>query len=208
MFPNPQDALPVPVCPSIEQYKKLTKDLVKAATSPDPPALNKWAQSWIESLVRLSNLTITSHLPVSIDRWIDGLETFVRHQKSGKRLSATRAQFVIARAHGFESWPKFAKHLQALAQANSPESEFENAAAAIVTGDLPTLARLLRNHARLIRQHSSREHRATLLHYVAANGVEGYRQKTPSNAPEIAAFLLKAGADVNATRLWRPHHHT
>jgi ankyrin repeat protein len=89
--------------------------------------------------------------------------------------------------------------LQALAQADSPESEFENAAAAIVTGDLTVLERLLRNHPKLIRQHSSREHRATLLHYVAANGVEGYRQKTPCNAAEIAAFLLKAGADVNAT---------
>jgi ankyrin repeat protein len=200
MFPNPQDALPLPARPSIEQYKKLAKDLVKAATSPDPLTLKKWTQSWIESLVRLSNLTFTPHLPVSIARWIDGLEAFVcREKQSGKRFSATRAQFVIARAHGFESWPKFAKHLQALAQANSPESEFENAAAAIVTGDLTVLERLLRNHPKLIRQHSSREHRATLLHYVAANGVEGYRQKTPSNSTEIAALLLRAGADVNAT---------
>jgi ankyrin repeat protein len=148
--------------------------------------------------VRLSNLTFTPHLPVSIARWIDGLEAFVcREKESGKRFSATRAQFVIARAHGFESWPKFAKHLQALAQANSPE--FENAAAAIVTGDLAALKRLLRNNPKLVRQHSSREHRATLLHYIAANGVEGYRQKTPSNAAEIAALLLRTGADVNAT---------
>ena len=29
-------------------------------------------------------------------------------------------------------------------------------------------------------------HRATLLHYVGANGVEAYRQKTPPNATEIA----------------------
>jgi ankyrin repeat protein len=38
-------------------------------------------------------------------------------------------------------------------------------------------------------------HRATLLHYVAANGVEGYRQRTPPNAVEIATVLLQAGAD-------------
>jgi ankyrin repeat protein len=37
------------------------------------------------------------------------------------------------------------------------------------------------------------------LHYVAANGVEGYRQKTPKNAVEIAELLLKAGAEVDAT---------
>jgi ankyrin repeat protein len=41
-------------------------------------------------------------------------------------------------------------------------------------------------------------HRATLLHYVAANGVEGYRQKTPANAVDIAKMLLQAGAEVDA----------
>jgi ankyrin repeat protein len=40
-------------------------------------------------------------------------------------------------------------------------------------------------------------HRSTLLHYVASNGVEGYRQKTPKNAVEVAAILLKAGAEVD-----------
>ena len=37
-----------------------------------------------------------------------------------------------------------------------------------------------------------------MLHYVSANGVEGYRQKTPKNIVEIARVLLNAGADVNA----------
>jgi hypothetical protein len=41
-------------------------------------------------------------------------------------------------------------------------------------------------------------HRATLLHYTAANGVEGYRQKTPKNAVDIATILLRAGAEVDA----------
>ena len=41
-------------------------------------------------------------------------------------------------------------------------------------------------------------HRATLLHYVAANGVEGYRQRTPPNAVAVARVLLEAGADVDA----------
>jgi ankyrin repeat protein len=43
-----------------------------------------------------------------------------------------------------------------------------------------------------------REHRATLLHYVGANGVEGYHQRTPRNAVQIARVLLKAGAPVDA----------
>lgn len=49
-----------------------------------------------------------------------------------------------------------------------------------------------------MQERSSREHRATLLHYTSANGVEGYRQKTPKKIVEIAELLLRAGADVNA----------
>ncbi len=45
---------------------------------------------------------------------------------------------------------------------------------------------------------SSREHGATLLHYVSANGVENYRQKTPHNIVAIARRLLDAGAEVDA----------
>jgi ankyrin repeat protein len=49
-----------------------------------------------------------------------------------------------------------------------------------------------------VRARSTREHRSTLLHYVSANGVEDFRQKTPKNIVEITKLLLKAGADVNA----------
>jgi ankyrin repeat protein len=49
-----------------------------------------------------------------------------------------------------------------------------------------------------VRERSTREHRSTLLHYVSANGVEDFRQKTPTNIVEIARQLLDAGADVNA----------
>ena len=56
--------------------------------------------------------------------------------------------------------------------------------------------------SRLIRSWRARAradgHGATLLHYVSANGVEGYRQKTPPNVVEITKLLLAAGADVNA----------
>jgi ankyrin repeat protein len=76
--------------------------------------------------------------------------------------------------------------------------DFEQAADAIITGDIATLERLLRENPGLIRTHSTRRHQATLLHYVSANGIEGYRQKTPNNIVEIADLLLRAGADVNA----------
>jgi ankyrin repeat protein len=76
--------------------------------------------------------------------------------------------------------------------------EFEAASDAIVSGDLKALTRLLRENRALIRQRSTREHRATLLHYTSANGVEGYQQKTPQNIVEIAELLLKSGAEVDA----------
>ena len=36
-----------------------------------------------------------------------------------------------------------------------------------------------------------------MLHYVSANGVEGYRQKNPTNAAVMAEILLGAGAEVD-----------
>jgi hypothetical protein len=217
MFPNPQDALPLPPRPILEQYKKRAKDLLKASQSPDPTALRAWAAMWIDSLVRLSsvrsnnNSVIPSEVPVSqsdtgaqsrdllfsrIDRWTDQLEEFARQKLSGTATLAA-AQFIMARAQGFESWPKLAKHLAAIARANSPLNHFEQAVDAIVTGDSATLERLLHENPNLIRAHSTRQHHATLLHYVSANGVESYRQRTPRNIVRIAELLLRAGADVN-----------
>ena len=125
------------------------------------------------------------------------LEQFAR-QKLSESSTLTAAQFVIARAHGFESWPKLGKHLESLARANSAVNHFEQAADAIVTGDAATLTQLLKQSPDSIRARSTRRHQATLLHYVSANGFENYRQKTPQKIVEIAQLLLAAGADVNA----------
>lgn len=202
MFPNPQDALPLPPHPNLEHYKKLAKDLVKACKSTNPEAIGVWATKWLQTLVRLTSLEITPQLPVHIESWVDQVGEFARRKLSnteGAKCALADAHFVIARSHGFESWPKFAKHLESVARKSSPVSNFEAAAEAIVKGDIVTLERLLRKEPELIRTRSTREHRATLLHYVSANGVEGYRQTTPKNAVEVAEILLKAGAEIDAT---------
>ena len=190
MFPNPQDALPLPTRPSLEQYRKLAKDLVKACTAGAPRAIGEWADRWIGSLLAASNQR-------SRDRAANQVEEFAIHaMTAGKRTCVLAdAQFVLARAHGFESWPKFSAHLDALTHAGAP---YEAAAQAIVDGDEETLQRLLRERPELIRARSEREHNATLLHYVSANGVEGYRQKTPKNIVRITEILLNAGAEVDA----------
>jgi ankyrin repeat protein len=77
-------------------------------------------------------------------------------------------------------------------------SDFEAAVDAIVNGDANALRQLLRRNPQLVRERSTREHHATLLHYVGANGVENERQKTPPNIVEIATILLEAGADIHA----------
>ncbi|MGB6688112.1 MAG: ankyrin repeat domain-containing protein [Terracidiphilus sp.] len=202
MYPAPHDALPLPARPSLEQYKKLAKELMRICKSSDPAALGAWSKEWVATLVKLAGLTITREMPVRIDHWAVQLEEFARSKLSGsvgKPCVLADAHFVLARVHGFESWPKFVRHVDELVRANSPVSSFEAAADAIVDGDLATLRRLLGKNPDLVRARSTREHGATLLHYVAANGVEGYRQRTPKNAVEAAEMLLRAGADADAT---------
>ena len=82
---------------------------------------------------------------------------------------------------------------------------FERAVEAVIDGDTATLAALLQAHPELVRARSTRVtqgdppvHGATLLHYLAANGVEDERQRSPKNALEIAKLLLEGGADPNA----------
>jgi len=122
----------------------------------------------------------------------------IRASGPGPHYAGIDARTIIAREHDFESFDEFARHLEALDRKNSLVSQFESAVDAIISGDLATLERLLRANPALIRARSTRKHHATLLHYIGANGVEGFRQKTPPNTVEVAEMLLKAGAEVDA----------
>ena len=203
MYPNPQDALPLPSRPNLQQYKKLAKDLVKACRSADPAAIRLWAERWMNALAAAHREAKALHNETEIASQAESVAQYARRKLSDgdqatSRCALADAQFVIARAHGFLSWPKFATHIESLAGASSPISAFETAASAIVAGDVATLERVLQDHPAVIRTRSTREHRAALLHYVSANGVEGYRQISPPNIARIAEILLAAGADVDA----------
>lgn len=165
------DAKQLPARPNVEQFRKQAKELLKSRrTSGAIQRIKKFHP-------RLEELTEAQ------------LETFM----------LADAQWVIAREYAFESWPKFIKHIEEAARANSPVSKFELAADAIVSGDLPALNRLLAENPKLARARSTRAHGAPLIHYVAANGIEDFRQKTPKNIVEITRALLRAGAEVDAT---------
>lgn len=201
MYPNPSDVLPLPPRPNLDQYKKRAKGLLKACKS-DEGAVANWAAAWIESLAALPGASITRR-GQWFDHQVNQIEKFAWKTMSGpdrrtRRCTLAGALFVIARAHGFKSWPRFADHVEALTRANSPFSQFESAVEAVITGNVTTLERLLRANPALVRVRSPREHQATLLQYVAANGVEGFRQTTPQNAVEVAKLLLDAGAEVDA----------
>jgi ankyrin repeat protein len=183
------DAKELPARPNLEHYKKLAKDLLKAYQSGDAAALQRFRE----------------HLQAPQLTWADlRKEAQARLRKLraskivGDKLTLTDAQLLIAHSCGFESWPKFKKHIEAALRKSSPVSKFESAADAVITGDVATLRRLLRENPELIRQRSTRAHQSTLLHYVSANGVEDFRQKTPKNAVEVAKILLAAGAEVDA----------
>jgi ankyrin repeat protein len=205
------DALPLPPRPNLEQYKKRAKDLVKICETGNREGLRAWVTEWIESLVRLYELDVTlpreGHRAYTPEELGYRIESTVRRittnlssndQQPSAICTLARAQFAIAREHGFASWQKFARHLEGLTRKGSQVSSFEAAADAIVSGDVRTLENLLAQDEKLVRARSTREHRSTLLHYVSANGIEDYRQKTPNNIVEITRLLLDAGADVNA----------
>jgi ankyrin repeat protein len=206
------DALRLPPRPDLDQYRKLAKDLQRAARASEPDAIARWARRWLDALARLRGdaapadaadpgAAIEREAVQLARRWDEFLKTVRRRgapTDSGLTPQLTDAQFFLARAHGFASWPAFAAHLAALQDEATPTAHFEAAVDAIVAGDAGTLQRLLHAHPELARARSTREHRSTLLHYVSANGVEDFRQVTPQNIVEMTELLLAAGADVNA----------
>ncbi|HXR97726.1 MAG TPA: ankyrin repeat domain-containing protein [Terriglobales bacterium] len=119
-------------------------------------------------------------------------------------LSLDDARLALARCYDFLDWASLAACAAAIAE-EGEVFEFESAVEAVIHGDLEALREALRRNPGLVAARSTRVccfdppvHAATLLHYVAANGVEGYRQMTPPQAVEVARELLQAGAEPDA----------
>src|SRR6185503_17080659 len=100
----------LPEQPNIEQYRKQAKDLLRAHAEGSGAALER----------------IARHHPQLEGKPPDAVRS--------ARFRLADAQFVIAREHGFESWPKFAGHIETLrlsrhvASLDDAESRFIEAA--------------------------------------------------------------------------------
>jgi ankyrin repeat protein len=115
----------------------------------------------------------------------------------------------VARRYDFLDASALIHYVAQASEPASPVHQFEAAVESVINGDIESLARQLQSHPSLTVVRSSRithfdppVHGATLLHYLAANGVEGYRQKSPANAVSVACLLLQNGADPNALAYW------
>lgn len=184
------DLTPLPFRARIEDYEKQADDLLNAWQAGDPGAIQIVRQKHPRFL--------NPEIP-----WLP--KKMPESEVRSVPLERSDAQLTVARVYDFESWPRLVDYVDAVTREGSPVSQFESAVEAVINGDLATLRSLLGQDPELVRARSTRvtpfdppRHRATLLHYVGANGVEGYRQKTPGNAVDVAKALLEGGAEADA----------
>ncbi len=109
------------------------------------------------------------------------------------RLTPELAQQTMAAEYGFPTW----NNVESLSETQF-DTRFEACVDNMLHGELQLLQSALQSSPQLATQRSQYGHGATLLHYLAANGVESYRQITPMNAADIAQTLIDAGADASA----------
>lgn len=137
-----------------------------------------------------------------VDEYAAQADALVAEGQSGDRANALLS---VARFYDFHDWQRLVEYAASVQDSGGVVARFEFGVEAVINGDIGSLRELLADDPRLVRARSTRvnhaappAHRSTLLHYVAANGVEGYRQRSPGNAADIATLLLSKGADPNA----------
>jgi ankyrin repeat protein len=164
---------PLPFRAPLRDYEQEAAALLSAVQSQDTDAL--WKFKWEHPRFRGKPVADVKAATLDIDD----------------------ARLVVARKYAFGTWQDLERFTDAVTHDRAID-RFERAVEAVIAGDVATLGTMLGEYPELARARSVRRHHATLLHYSAANGVEGYRQKTPPNAVEVAKLLLDAGSEVDA----------
>jgi hypothetical protein len=134
-----------------------------------------------------------------------------RSQKAvlARPLTLADAQLVLAREYGLDNWAALKQRVEVGARIAKfePHPRFEEAVAAIKSGNVVRLRGLIAAHPELVHARTNLDPRhgyfagAMLLHHVAGN--PGWEAPMPNNIVEIARLLLESGADANAMTLGR-----
>jgi ankyrin repeat protein len=176
------DPKPLPARPSLEQYKKQAKELLKAYRSAN-----------VESIRRVKK----NH------------PRFEKLSEPGFEISKfalADAQVVIAREHGFDSWPKFAKGIEVM---NSEAAARENPLAAFIEaaiwhGTLDAAETILAEHPEIAR---SSIHAAAILgddtavrRFIVADPQNVAKKEAPYDGDALIYLCLSKYLRLDKTR--------
>lgn len=159
-----------------------------------------WDRAASEQIERLAARLLQGHrtkapgAAVELHNWLRNAGGRSTQELFDLVLSIDDALETVSRAHGFPSWGSTASDGR-----RRGDPAFERAVEDLLAGDIPALVGSLDRFPDLVVRRSHYGHRATLLHYLAANGVETYRQRVPRSASKIARVLVQRGADPLAT---------
>lgn len=153
----------------------------------------------VKDLLVLLADNLFTHLKNGDSKAIKIIATFLPefHKKASSEipnagLGLEDCQLAIAKEYGYANWEN------ALSESELTfDKNFELAIDLLVNGRKKELQKLLEKQPAILQQHSPFWHSGGLIHYVAANGVEVWRQSVPDNLVEITSMIIKMGADPN-----------
>src|SRR3954467_7020149 len=166
------DPKPLPARPSLEHYKKQAKELLKAYRSAD-----------VETIRR-------------VKRNHPRFEKLAEPGFDVTKFALADAQLVIAREHGFESWPKFVQRIEVI---NSEAAAVTNPVAAFIEaaiwhGTLEAAEAILAAHPEIAR---SSVHVAAILgddaavrRFIADDPKNATKKEAPYNGDALVYLCL------------------
>src|SRR5580704_7275350 len=123
------DAKPLPARPSLEQYKKQAKELVKAFRAAQSRQSSDYHAT--HSGVVRGNDAMRSELIERVKLQHPRFRNSTADDVVRTKFALADAQLLIAREHGFESWPKFRKHVEGL-ESSTLAASLSNPVAAFI----------------------------------------------------------------------------
>ncbi|MFY0687113.1 MAG: hypothetical protein JXQ90_08115 [Cyclobacteriaceae bacterium] len=173
------------ICEEVENIRRLFNPVLESY--PQPQKITQYLQELIE-LMSLGYMKGDHSLAVLMSNHHPDLIGESSYKIMSEKFIQQDYQSVILFDHGFSTWAE-------AEDAGNLNIPFETAVTSLVNGDQQKLAALLDEHPEIIHQQSSFGHKAGLIHYIAANGVEIWRQSVPMNATYLVELLLEKGAD-------------